>query len=59
MDEICRSFDKYLEVKNVLLDISKAFYKAWHDGIILRLKMAYQENERNERKNRLVPQINF
>ena len=59
MDEICRSFDKDLEAKNALLDISKAFYKAWHDGLILRLKMAYRENERNERENRLVLQINF
>ena len=35
-----KSFDKYesLETRAVFLDISKAFDKVWHDGIIFKLK---------------------
>ena len=35
--EIYSSFDEGLEVRNVFLDISKAFDKVWHDGIIFKL----------------------
>ena len=35
--EIFESFDVGLEVKSVFLDISKAFNKLWHDGIIYKL----------------------
>ena len=36
-NEIYSSFDDGFEVRSVLLDISKAFDKAWHEGIILKL----------------------
>ena len=36
--EIYKSFDDGLEVRSVFLDISKAFYKVWHEGIIFKLK---------------------
>ena len=32
------SFEKYDETRAVFLDISKAFYKVWHEGIIFKLK---------------------
>ena len=32
------SFDNGLEVRGVFLDISKAFDKVWHDGLIYKLK---------------------
>ena len=35
--EIYISFDEGLEVRSVFLDISKAFDKVWHDGIIFKL----------------------
>ena len=35
--EIYKSFDGGHEVSGVFLDISKAFDKVWHDGIILKL----------------------
>ena len=35
--EIYESFDVRLEVRSVSLDISKAFDKVWHDGIIYKL----------------------
>ena len=35
--EIYESFDVGLEVRSVFLDISKAFDKVWHDGIIYKL----------------------
>ena len=35
--EIYKSFDEGLEVRSVFLDISKAFDKVWHDGIIYKL----------------------
>ena len=35
--EIYSSFDEGLEVRSVFLDISKAFNKVWHDGIIFKL----------------------
>ena len=36
--EIFSSFDNNYEVRGVFLDISKAFDKAWHEGIIHRHK---------------------
>ena len=36
--EIHKYFDNGLEVRCVFLDISKAFYKVWHDGIIFKLE---------------------
>ena len=36
--EIFTSFDNGLEVRGVFLDISKAFDKVWHDGLIYKLK---------------------
>ena len=36
--EICSSFDDGFEVRSVFLDISKAFDKVWHEGIIFKLK---------------------
>ena len=32
---IFTSFDNYLEVRGVLLDIYKAFDKVWHDGLAI------------------------
>ena len=36
--DIFTSFDNGLEVRRVFLDISKAFDKVWHDGLIYKLK---------------------
>ena len=36
--EIYTSFDDRFEVRGVFLDISKAFDKVWHEGLILKLK---------------------
>ena len=35
--EICHSLDNGLEVRGMFLDISKAFEKVWHEGLILKL----------------------
>ena len=35
--EIYKSFDEGHEVRGVSLEISKAFDKVWHDGIIFKL----------------------
>ena len=35
---IYKSFDDGYEVRGVFLDISKAFYKVWHDGLIFKLQ---------------------
>ena len=35
--EIYKSFDEGLEVRGVFLDISKAFDKVWHEGLLLKL----------------------
>ena len=34
--EIYKSFDDGLEVRGVFLDISKAFDKVWHEGLLLK-----------------------
>ena len=36
--EIFKSFDIGFKVRGVFLDISKAFDKVWHEGIIFKLK---------------------
>ena len=36
--KIYKSFDDGLEVRSVFLDISKAFDKVWHEGVIFKLK---------------------
>ena len=36
--EICKSFDKDFQVRGVFLDISKAFDRVWHDGLIFNLR---------------------
>ena len=60
--ETDKSFDVGLEVRSVFLDISKAFDKVWHDGIIYKLTQnGISGNLRNlledflkERKQRVV-----
>ena len=36
MHEIHESFDCGLEVRSVYLDMSKAFEKVWHEGLIFK-----------------------
>ena len=60
--EIYKSFDVGLEVRSVFLDISKAFDKVWHDGIIYKLTengisgnlLNLLEDFLKERKQRVV-----
>ena len=33
-----KSFDEGFEVRGVFLDISKAFDRVWHDGLIFKLQ---------------------
>ena len=60
--EIYESFDVGLEARSVFLDISKAFHKVWHDGIIYKLTqdgisgnlLNILEDFLKERKQRVV-----
>ena len=60
--EIFEYFDVGLEVRSVFLDISKAFDKVWHDGIIYKLTqngisrnlLNLLEDFLKERKQRVV-----
>ena len=60
--EICSFFDKVLEVRSVILNISKAFDKVWYDGIIFKLTqngisgnlLNLLRSFLNERKQRVV-----
>ena len=36
--KILNAFDKGLEVRGIILDISKAFHKVWHDDLIFKLR---------------------
>ena len=38
MHEIHENFDCGLEVRSIYLDMSKAFDKVWHEGLIFKLK---------------------
>ena len=38
VDEIHSSLDINLEVRAIFLDMSKAFDKVWHDGLLFKLK---------------------
>ena len=60
--EIYSSFDEGLEVRRAFLDISKAFDKVWHDGIIFKLTqndisgnlLNLLRDFLNERKQRVI-----
>ena len=60
--EMYKSFDVGLEVRSAFLDISKAFHKVWHDGIIYKLTqngisgnlLNLLEDFLKERKQRVV-----
>ena len=64
LDEIHQAFDsaKSLEVRTVFLDISKAFDKVWHDGLIFKLEqngnsgnlLKLFQNYLSNRKQRVV-----
>ena len=64
VDEIHQAFDstKSLEVRAVFLDISKAFDKVWHDGLIFKMRqngisgklLKLLQNYLSNRKQRVV-----
>ena len=37
-DRIARAFNRFGAIQAVALDISKAFDRAWHTGLLLQLK---------------------
>ena len=41
LHEIYKSFDVGFEVRGFFLDISKAFDKVWHEGLLLKLNQNY------------------
>ena len=43
--EIYKSFDDGIEVRSVFLEISKAFDKVWHEGIIFKLEQSSISND--------------
>ena len=64
VNEIHKAFDypKSLEVRAVFLDISKAFDKVWHDGLLYKLEqngisgclLKFFENYLHNRNQRVV-----
>ena len=62
VEAIHSSFDSKLEVRSVYLDMSKAFDKVWHEGLIFKLKqngidgnlLALFESYLSNRKQRVV-----
>ena len=38
--KICKSFDDGLEIWGILSDVSKAFDKVWHKGLLYKLKQS-------------------
>ena len=60
--EIYNSFEKRLETRAAFLDISKAFDKVWHDGLVFKLRqngisgnlLNMLENYLSDRKQRVV-----
>ena len=62
LDEIHQALGSTKEVPAVFLDISKAFDKVWHDGLIFKLKqigvsgslLTLFQNYLNNRKHRIV-----
>ena len=60
--EIYEAFDEGREVRSVFLDISKAFDKVWHDGVIFKLTkngisgnlLNLLRDFLNERKQRVI-----
>ena len=39
-NKICKALDEGLEIRFIFFDISKAFDKVWHKGLIFKLKRA-------------------
>ena len=61
-DEIYKNFEEYSETRALFLDISKAFDKVWHEGLIFKLKcngidgklLKFYENFLKNRQQRVV-----
>ena len=51
---IYESFEKYEETRAVFLDISKAFDKVWHDGLLFKLRRNFFGNYLSNRYQRVV-----